>query len=83
MASVGSVWTVRTRVGLDFIFADGVVQRYRTHYGHLETWATETPGWQRLTADNVLQHLALNTTVAEWMRGRIRFRFDYPCAQHS
>jgi hypothetical protein len=52
-------------------FADGELQFYRIVAGHLE-FRTYYSDWSVVDADDILQHVALETPVARWLQPRMR-----------
>jgi hypothetical protein len=59
-------------------FADNAVQRYRVRDGRLEFQTEIDSIWHTVAPEEILQHLMLQTPVAEWLRGRIGWRIKIP-----
>jgi hypothetical protein len=59
-------------------FSDDALQRYRVRDGKLEFQTAIDSDWHALTPDEILQHLMLQTPVANWLRARIGWRVKLP-----
>jgi hypothetical protein len=69
-------WVMQTSDELAIGFNDGRIMRYKIEEGELLYQQSDRAAWTRLSPEQTLQHLAIDTVVADWLRygipGRVR-----------
>ena len=80
MSSVISISVIPGRDRLSLSFADSSIQRYRVRDGKVEFQKGTLAEWHALTPEEIVQHLMLDTPLANWLHERVGWRAKLPGA---
>ena len=80
MGSAISISVIPGRDRLSLNFPDAAMQRYRVRDGKVEFQTGTLSEWHALTAEEVVQHLMLDTPLATWLQERVGWRVKLPGA---
>jgi hypothetical protein len=67
-------WIMQTPDELAIGFKDERIARYRIVHGELLYQRDRGAAWLRLTPEQTLQHLAIDTVVADWLKHNVSWK---------
>ena len=80
MGSLTAISVIPGRDRLSLGFCGESTQRYGLRDGKVEFQTAIDSEWHALTPDEILQHLMLQTPLANWLRERAGWRVKLPGA---
>jgi hypothetical protein len=69
-ADLHNPWILQTPETLLMAFEEGRVVRYRIRDGQVLYQADTQVPWVQLSPEQILQHVAIQTVVGEWLKNR-------------
>jgi hypothetical protein len=64
-------WIMQTPDEIAIGFKDGQIERYKIANDEVLYQPRREAPWERLSPEQTLQHLAIDTVVAEWLKHRV------------
>jgi hypothetical protein len=65
-----NLWVMETPESLIVASKEGFIAQYKVQNGELYYRPKTRAGWIQLSPEQMMQHLAINTVVGEWLRSR-------------